>query len=411
MKTEQLRRVEKARAILVASQPFFGALALRLTVEETATLETMDVDGFVLRYAPAYVDQLTDPELIGVIAHEIMHCAVGHPWRQGTRDAETWNRAADLSINPILDAAKFTLPKGAQLDPAYTGMSAEAIYGELQQAKAPPPPQGGGQQPQQGGNPGQQPQPGNGQGQGQGQPQGPQQGNGAPGPGTGTVSPAPSPSPAQAAQDEAEWKIAATQAAQAAKACGKLPAEIDVAIANVRQPKVDWRATLRRFITQQRSEDYTWTPPNRRYVAQGLYLPAIKREAIGRIVVGVDVSGSVTQAELDAFGAELSAIAEDAQPEAVTVLYCNTRITGRAEFAKGEPIALAAKGKGGTDFRPVFEAIESEDMDPLCLIYLTDLAVRQDRYPTAPGYPVLWTVTGRREDAPFGEIVKLDVEA
>src|SRR5208282_5738727 len=57
--------------------------------------------------------------------------------------------------------------------------------------------------------------------------------------------------------------------------------------------------------------DYAWTPPNRRHIARGLYLPSLRSETLGPVVVGVDTSGSIDDATLAAFAAEISAILED----------------------------------------------------------------------------------------------------
>ena len=80
----------------------------------------------------------SDPELIGLLAHEVMHPAMQHHTRRGDRDPALWNDAADYAINPILTEAGFTLPGDMLNDPEYRGMTAEQIYDALNQ------PHGGG---------------------------------------------------------------------------------------------------------------------------------------------------------------------------------------------------------------------------------------------------------------------------
>ncbi len=67
----------------------------------------------------------------GVLAHEVLHCALGHQCRRGKRDPGLWNEAADLAINPILLGNGLTLPAGALIDPAFTNLSAEEICDRL----------------------------------------------------------------------------------------------------------------------------------------------------------------------------------------------------------------------------------------------------------------------------------------
>jgi len=77
------------------------------------------------------------------------------------------------------------------------------------------------------------------------------------------------------------------------------------------------------------------------------------------------------------------------------------------EFRPSEPIRLEPRGGGGTDFRPVFAWVDENHIQPVCLIYLTDLCCYS--YPEPPDYPVLW-VTDSRRTAPFGETVRIAVE-
>src|SRR5215472_4066695 len=108
------------------------------------SLPTMATDGSRIVYNPAFVDQLKPAELEGTLAHEVLHCALGHQCRRGERDPELWNQAADFAINPILLGNGFTLPAGALVDPAFNNLSAEEIYAQLLQRRG-----GGGAAPKQ----------------------------------------------------------------------------------------------------------------------------------------------------------------------------------------------------------------------------------------------------------------------
>jgi predicted metal-dependent peptidase len=125
-------------------------------------------------------------------------------------------------------------------------------------------------------------------------------------------------------------------------------------------------------------------------------------------VIGVDTSGSIGDEELKQFAGEITAISDQAKPEAIHVVYCDAAVNGIQEFGPSEPVVLEAKGGGGTDFRPVFQWVEANGISPVCLIYLTDLCCYG--YPSPPpSYPVLW-VTDSRRVAPFGETVKITAD-
>jgi hypothetical protein len=138
-----------------------------------------------------------------------------------------------------------------------------------------------------------------------------------------------------------------------------------------------------------------------------LYLPSVERRGLGEIVIAVDTSGSISKMELEQFAGEISSISEEAQPETIHVVYCDAAVQSAEEFTASEPVRLEPKGGGGTDFRPVFQWVEENDIAPACLVYLTDLCC--DSFPAEPEYPVLW-VTDSRRIAPFGETVRIGLE-
>lgn len=421
-------KLTRARTRLVLDQPFFGTLSLRLKLVPGAS-PTMATDGTRIVYNPSFVDQLKPAELEGTLAHEVLHCALGHHCRRGNRDPRLWNEAADLAINPILIKNGFTLPAGALIDPAFTDLSAEEIYARLLQKRGQgrtAPAQSGGQA-NGGGTRSNGPQSAQGSGiQDSSVPAACQPGaNRTPETAEGTPDPTsmrpggfgevweatdeqghPA-SPAEKHRQEHEWNIAAEQAVRSAKACGHEPGGVERPLTESRQPQQDWRAILRDFIAAAAPSDYSWTPPNRRYVASGLYLPSVERRGLGDIVIVVDTSGSIGKRELEQFAAEISAISEEAHPEAIHVVYCDAAVQFAQEFRASEPIHLEPKGGGGTDFRPAFEWVEENHIEPGCIIYLTDLCC--DSYPKAPEYPVLW-VTESRRTAPFGETIRLSLD-
>ena len=398
----------RARTRLLLDSPWFGSLAMRLRFDATrADVQTLATDGTSLFYSPEFVASLPDAELTACIAHEVMHCALLHPFRRGSRDLKLWNQATDFVITSELVAAGFRLPADVLIDPKYNGLSAETAYAQLSAAK---------QQDQQ-------------QGQGKGQ-QGQQQ---APAPlSTGTVEDAPqpgqpgqqgtpaqgqgqqpqaAPAPSDQPMSEDDWKVATEQSNAVSKLAGSLPGGAMRAAKLARESREDWRAILREFIEHTQPSDYSWSTPNRRHIADGLYLPGVTKENLGTIAVAVDTSGSISQRLLDCFASELTAIVREARPESVHVIYCDSRVRHTDDFtADDSDITLKAHGGGGTKFSPVFAHVAEMATAPACFLYFTDL----DCYdkPTEPDYPVLW-VTGQdvTRRAPFGRTVRIDLNA
>ena len=121
----------RARAALVLDHPFFGSIALRLTLKPDPTCSDLWTDGRTLGFNPSYAAALSEAALIGAQAHEVMHLACAHHVRREERDTALWNKACDIVVNQLLLDAGFSLPQGAVHDPAYAGFSVEALYSEL----------------------------------------------------------------------------------------------------------------------------------------------------------------------------------------------------------------------------------------------------------------------------------------
>jgi predicted metal-dependent peptidase len=128
---------------------------------------------------------------------------------------------------------------------------------------------------------------------------------------------------------------------------------------------------------------------------------------MGELVVAVDTSGSITNPMLAAFSAELTAILHEAMPERVTVIYCDAAVRGTEEFLPDDPeVKLKMKGGGGTAFIPVFRHVEKHGLNPVCLIYLTDL--ESSDKPKEPEYPTLWaTPEWVNANGPFGDTLRI----
>ena len=378
--TEAEQQISRARTRLLLDSPWFGALSMRLHVEES-NCKTMQTDGTRLQFNPEFVQSQTESKLTGTLAHEVLHCALLHPYRIGGRDLKKWNAACDYAVNQILTEHGFELPDGALIDAQYAGLSAEQIYARLPQDD-PQDDQQDGEGEDSGDRPGGVIAPATGEGEGEGEGDQPEE------------------------MSATDWQIATEQVSAIANKAGKLPGAADRATKAARESSTDWREILRRFIEQTVPSDYSWTAPNRRYIAQGIYLPGTVKENMPRLAVGVDTSGSITNELLAIFAAELTQILHETRPEAVDVYYCDTQVNRTESFSPEDPeIKLSACGGGGTEFQPVFDRIAQEGQEPAALVYFTDL---YGPAPQDPGYPVLWvTGEGSTQNGPFGETVRL----
>lgn len=373
VESASLARIRDARAALLLTHPFFGVLSLKLKLVEDSNMPTAGVTPKELRFNPAFTDALGSAELKGLIAHEVMHLALLHPMRESGREHGKWNEACDYAINENLIKDGFTLPKGALLDASYNGLAAETIYDKL--PTRPPQPNGG---------PGQ-----------------PGAGDGA----TGSFSDAGPEGTAEHGEALREWTQNVHDAVRAAQSAGKLPAGIKRLVDESLHRPMDWRALLRRFMTDQVKAVPTWAKRNKRF--PHVYLPGKRREGMGEVCFIIDTSGSIDGPTLGRFSAECNAIIADCEPSQVHVVYADAAVNRVDSFDAGEPVIMEACGGGGTDFRPAFERIDEEGWPLACCVYLTDMC---GTFPDAPpAYPVLWAAYGARgATAPHGETVVIE---
>jgi hypothetical protein len=199
--------------------------------------------------------------------------------------------------------------------------------------------------------------------------------------------------------DRPAWKRRVIAAATAARLRGTLPAAMVRPLEHLLEPVCPWQEILAQFVHALFRNDYRFLPPNRRFLASGIYLPSVRGEHID-LVVAIDTSGSISGEILRRFGSEMRGILLSVPSYTVHLLACDAAIAVEQTFESEEPFEIPElKGGGGTDFRPVFERVASEGWDVDLLVYMTDA---QGRFPDKPPeYDVLWLLSESGE-VPFG---------
>jgi predicted metal-dependent peptidase len=212
-------------------------------------------------------------------------------------------------------------------------------------------------------------------------------------------------------EEDTEDKIreGVARAAQKARKAGNMPGQWEKMIDESWLSKKDWKDELRQFLGGGEQKEPSWSRPNRRYVHQGEYLPGPSKFGPGRIVLAIDVSGSVQGDLVEKFCAEVRKINIDLQPEAIDVMTCCTRIPWQEEFGPYDDVQIPKKAitGGGTAFSPVFRRVKEMGIAPKALVYFTDLECSD--FGPKPDYPVLWVVwPGGANNAPWGNIIHMD---
>lgn len=423
-------KLAAARTRLILDKPFLGALVLRLPLVEAGVwCRTTGTDARKLYYNPQWIDALSTAQVQFALAHEALHCALGHFARRGSRVQRKWDLACDFAINPLLMDEGLKPPLGAQVLDLYRGMAAEEIYpclddsldNETLDEHVWDGDEGG-----QGGNGDN-----DAQGQGGGSNESPKAGNhggsepkdpdpdaggGAPQKSSASESPGDvqdrPPLPLSVQQKETlqqQWQRHLAAAAQRAREAGKLTGLLARLTHDALAPQVSWRAALAHYLSQTSRDDYTWLRPSRRTGEMGgdAMFPSLRSHA-GDIFVALDTSGSIQEADLAQFVGELNAI-KGTLPVRMTLFACDAALVADAPWVT-EPweefrLPRQFDGGGGTAFAPVFDWIERDGARPDALVYFTDAQGDMPKVP--PNYPVLWLVKGKAP-VPWGLRIQLN---
>lgn len=191
-------------------------------------------------------------------------------------------------------------------------------------------------------------------------------------------------------RNDVEWKIAIAAGAEAARAQGKLPAAMQRFIDELLQPVVSWTDKIQAFFARKvGSGSYDWRRPDRRLVVRDIYAPGRSGFGAGTVAIAIDTSGSITDELLKRFLSEIAGVIEDVRPKRLLVMWIDAAVHRVDEIDEASDLLTLKKaGGGGTDFRPAFDWLHKENVEPDALIYLTD---GYGSFPDVePEYPTLW---------------------
>ena len=382
MKAED--RLKKAHVALSRDNiwcSYAALLACGDTIVSRDNGPTACTDGWTKWYNPDFVDGLDDAELRLLVLHENTHVAYQHlkVWRAlRMENHRLANIAMDHFVNlSLIDADKgrgfIKMPEdGVQPDPQYRGLNVKQIYDLLKKED-----EGGGDEANEGGFD-------NHDWDGAGK-------------------------PTEQLEAQAKEIEAAIRHGEAVKRLrGKGQGGADGLFGDLLAPKVDWRKLLREFVIAHCAgrQESTWRRPNRRYLADDVYLPSMVGTKLDELLIGFDTSGSCFGTEdMTLFVTELESVVRQVSPSKVHVVYCDYNVTGHQEFKDGQFAvqALKPRGGGGTDLTHIFKYAEDKRIKPTAAIVFTDGCTP---FGTKPSYPTLWAMNTDIV-APWGTTVKI----
>jgi len=390
MITEE-QRIKKGHIALMKhpETALWGGVMMMGSTEVVDEAITAYTDGINKKYGRTFLQTIcpTQPEVNGLILHENLHIGLRHHLHGADmfkEDGEKANKAADYVVNDMITeiSKKYPelvqLPKGGLYDPQYHNMSMREVYKLLKSKKG-----GGGG----GGKPDKEGEKGSGSGGGEYEFDKHDFGK-------------------QMTQEEAKEMDGKIDRAirEGALLAGRLGIDLPRSISDLLNPVIDWKKELADFVTSscKGKDEYTWRKFNRRLISNDIYLPTVENETIGEVVVAIDTSGSIGQEQLNEFASELVSICEAVSPDAVRVLWWDTKVHGEQLFTDNyDQIGSMLKplGGGGTRVSSVAEYINKKKINAECVLVFTDGYLESDVAWNISS-PTLWMVTENKNWTP-----------
>ena len=358
---EARERLVTARIGLLLRHSFFGNLATRLTlINADDWCSTAATDGLKFYYNSRFIMMLKPKEIEFLVGHEVLHVVYDHMGRRNHRDPQIWNIADDYAVNADLKRHKvgqFITTVPCLYEQKYDGKPAEEIYDDLMKNvqkidinslidQMIDDHMDGDE---------------DGEGEGDGDQEGKGKGR-------------PKLSPEERERVRQEVKQAIINAAQSAEA-GSLPLGVERLIKQATNPVMPWRELIQTNLTSAIRTDFSWMRPSRRSWHMDAIMPGMTPGEEIDVVVAIDMSGSISNKQAQAFLGEIGGMMDSFDGYKVHVFCFDTEIYNPQDFNSESMDTIDTyepAGGGGTDFDAIFDYLKKVGNVPKRLICFTD---------------------------------------
>ena len=181
---------------------------------------------------------------------------------------------------------------------------------------------------------------------------------------------------------------------------GYLPGNVESLVKEwLKAPSVPWQQLLRMYIGNnvKASSKFSWKRTSRRFGSDQKGKLPIR---ILKLAVAIDTSGSIGTKEFNEFISEIKYIQKCYKSD-IDILECDAKVQKVYKLDPFKKLDTKFKGRGGTDYEPIFEYIKTKNMKPDLLVYFTDFYCTFPK--KEPPYPVIWCVSsnGDKNVKPF----------
>ena len=410
------KKIESAKTAIVTDSPLFGPYVRKFIPIFTWELPTMATDGIRLFVNPEFGQKLNRQQTIFVILHEILHCVLLHIQRfvdNPSYNMNKFNIAADYEINAVLvDEFKadgfdeaFVKELKAYYEEKFLQMPVEKIYNLIPDSDNEENCSCGGS--------------GEGSGEGKGQCTCRGGGKGIGGiltPDKGkAIAKRAGYSDDEIGQEKSlndikkDWKEAAIEINRRTKMGGGGDmGALRKKLAEITKSEINWRQVLRQYAGEALSQNKEWRLGNRKwYNEKHIIKPGLKKpkDALDKIVVCVDTSGSVDDITLHRMLNEITQIIFSKQVNEIYVIFFDNSVVN-AQIITPQKKKLEPFGGGGTNFQMPLDWIHKKLNDNVALcLFMTDGYEKMPKEPKRYGIgkKFIWMIYNNDDfKHPFG---------
>ena len=375
---EYQRRLLLARIRILTNYGFYGIMLENMAFGLDPGCDTAYTDGEKICFSPKFMESLSDMELDFVLMHEVMHVALKHCNRGLKYNQELFNIACDIVVN-----SNILKSKGMNLDAIKVNgnismhqiegkegylFTAEEVYEKLLKNE--------------------------------------------------------NIIPSLGFDDHSKWemdkereddvnaKIIAIKdmedrAHQNGKpGCGSIPVGVERLVKELKESRVNWRELLNEFIEFE-INDYTFTPPDRRYDGE-FFMPSFSEmdENLEDVLFMVDTSGSMTIEDITLVYSEINGAIQAFDGRLKGLIgFFDAKVYEPIPFDSSIDLTkIIPKGGGGTSFHNVFRYVMQMENKPKYLIILTDGYASFPKEEEKGNIPLLWLLTNDEVKPPYGKV-------
>ena len=392
---EYTKRILLSRLRLLCNNGFFGMLLMHMRFGLDCDCETAYTNGKRICFSPQFLDKLSDGELDFIMMHEVMHVALKHCLRGKNYEPERFNIACDIVVNSNIllsnhmDEKSITLKEyGVSMHTAPDGKegyeyTAEQVYAML--------------------------------------------------PSTPVALKKLIKSDGDMWDDHEKWEedsmddyekqewdqwvrtaCEVISIRESSKTFGGPPMMAQRLMKHINKSQIDWRTILNEFV-QQEINDYSFSPPDRRFDDSPFFLPDFneKDEKVQNIWFLIDTSGSISDDAINAAYAEIRSAIEQFNGKLEGLLsFTESFVTDPIPFSNVEELtAIKPIGGGGNDFSAIFKYMKNNMSDnlPSQIIIITDGYDSFPKESETMGIPVLWLINNEDATPPWGKVARIKV--